>query len=97
MGQREDILLLLSRHHAEWEQLGVRSLALFGSAARDALQCDSDVDILVEFATPVTFDRYMELKFALERVLGRPVDLVTSRALRPRLRARVEKELIRVP
>lgn len=93
---REDILQILRGHRSEWKRLGVKSLALFGSAARGDLRPDSDVDILVEFDGPATFDRYMELKFLLEALLGRPVDLVTPRALKPRLRPYVEREAIRV-
>ncbi len=96
VNSRESILQILSGHRAEWEQLGVKSLALFGSAVREDLRPDSDVDILVEFDGPATFDRYIELKFRLEALLGRPVDLVTPRALKPRLRPYVEREAIRV-
>ncbi len=75
---------------------GVRQLALFGSAARDELSASSDVDVLVEFAGPATFRAYMDLKFYLEDLLGRPVDLVTDKALRNEVRPYVEKEMIRV-
>ena len=78
------------------ERYGVKQFALFGSAARDELGVSSDVDVLVEFAGPATFGAYMDLKFYLEDLLGRPVDLVTEKALRRELRPRVEKELIRV-
>jgi predicted nucleotidyltransferase len=54
------------------------------------------VDVLVSFEGPADFDRFMELKFYLEDVLGRPVDLVTHPALRPELRARIEREATRV-
>ncbi|MCK4600462.1 nucleotidyltransferase family protein [Candidatus Bipolaricaulota bacterium] len=77
--------------------LGVKSLALFGSLARGDAGPESDVDILVEFQGPSTFDRYMDLKFFLEELLNRPVDLVTRKALKPRLRPYVEKEAIYVP
>jgi predicted nucleotidyltransferase len=75
---------------------GVKRLSLFGSAARDELDRESDVDVLVEFSGPATFRAFMDLKFYLEDLLGRPVDLVTDKALRRELRPYVEKELIRV-
>jgi predicted nucleotidyltransferase len=75
---------------------GVRSLALFGSAARDALGPKSDVDLLVEFDGPTRFDDFMELKLLLEDRLGRRVDLLTPRALQPRLAERIRGELRRV-
>jgi len=78
------------------ERFAVRSLALFGSAARGEATEASDVDLLVEFDGPPTFDRYMDLKFYLEDLLGRRVDLVTPDALKTRMRPIVEKEAIRV-
>lgn len=74
------------------ERFGVRSLGVFGSWARSDARPDSDVDILVEFET-TTFRRYMGLKFHLEDLLGRRVDLVTRAALRPRLREQVLSEV----
>jgi predicted nucleotidyltransferase len=78
------------------QALGVKSLGLFGSAARGEARATSDLDILVEFTGPATFDRYMDLKFLLEGLLGRRVDLVTRRALKPQIRERVERDLIHV-
>ena len=83
---------LLADHREDLSQFGVKSLALFGSVVRDKARSGSDVDILVEFEGTATFDRYMELEFFLEDLLGCPVDLVTRKALRPRLRPYVEKE-----
>ena len=77
-------------------RFGVKQVALFGSAARDELNATSDVDVLVEFDGPTTAAAYMDLKFYLEDLLGRPVDLVTDKALRKELRPYVEKEMIRV-
>lgn len=77
-------------------RFGVRSLALFGSAARDELRVDSDIDILVGFSGAATYDGYMGLLQHLEQSLGRRVDLVTENGLKPRARRAVEKELIRV-
>lgn len=71
-------------------------LALFGSAARDELRPDSDVDVLVAFEGPATFDGYFGLKEYLEGVLGRPVGLVTEKGLRKEVRPSVEREAIRV-
>jgi predicted nucleotidyltransferase len=80
---REDILGRLARHRADLTRFRVASLALFGSAARSDLGTESDVDMLVTFAGPATFDGYMDLKAFLEDLLGRKMDLVTSGALKP--------------
>ena len=94
---RDEILETLRAHRDELrKRFGVKSLAVFGSVARGEERPESDVDILVEFDGPATFDRYMDLKFFLEELLKRPVDLVTRRALKPRLRPYVEKEAIYV-
>ena len=74
----------------------VRELAIFGSLARGEQRADSDVDVLVEFDGPATYDNYFGLKDYLERLLDKPVDLVTSRGLKPRARQQVELDLIHV-
>jgi predicted nucleotidyltransferase len=77
------------------KSLGVSRLELFGSFARDEGHEQSDVDFLVDF-DEVTFDRYMELKFMLEELLGHDVDLVIRRSLKPALRESVLREALRV-
>ncbi len=94
--QRDQILATLKQHQTVLKKLGVRSLALFGSVARDEATPASDVDILVEFEPPVTFDGYMDVKFYLEDQLGIQVDLVTRKSLKPQILASVEQEAIHV-
>ena len=94
---RSQILDLLNMHKPELERrFGVRDLVLFGSMARGEATCKSDIDILVRFDGPATSARYFGLQFYLEDLLGRPVDLVTDKALRPELRPYVEREAIHV-
>lgn len=94
---REDVIARVSAAADGLEQrFGVTSLALFGSAGRDELSSGSDVDILVEFSGRVDFDRYFGVKFLLEDLLGRPVDLATDKMLKPRLRAGIAEDLVRV-
>ena len=75
---------------------GVASLALFGSAGRDELGPGSDVDILVDFTGGADLDRYFGVKFRLEDLLGRPVDLATGPMLGPRLRESIAEDLFYV-
>jgi hypothetical protein len=67
-------------------RLGVRRLDLFGSAVGQAFDVDSsDVDVLVEFKIVPGFDHFgsfFALKEGLERILGRPVDVVTTTSIR---------------
>ncbi len=96
MSKERILSLLASRREDIRVKFGVRKLGIFGSAARDDMRSGSDVDILVEFQAPATFDQYMDLKAYLETLLGTTVDLVTEDALKPRMRPLVEKDLVRV-
>ena len=69
---------------------------MFGSVVRDEARDTSDLDVLVDFVGPATFDRFMGLEFFLEDNLGLKVDLVTRAALKPRLHERIETEARRV-
>jgi len=94
---RQHILDLLERSKPELQnRFGVQRLALFGSAARDEATESSDVDVLIAFDGPATSHRYFGVQFYLEDLLGRPVDLVTEKALRPELRPFVERDQINV-
>jgi len=92
----EEILRILQENAPAIRGHGVRSLALFGSAARGTAREDSDLDFVVEFDAK-SFDAYMDLKALLERLLGRRVDLVLRDALKPRLRQSVLDEALQAP
>ena len=90
------ILAILKADSDSLKILGVASLKLFGSAARDAAGADSDADFLVRFEGTPSYDRFMDLKFHLEDALGVRVDLVTEDALRPEMRQSVERDVLLV-
>ena len=84
---RDEVLATLRAHRATLaERFGVTSLALFGSYARDQAAEASDIDILVRFDGPATSKSYFGVQFYLEDLLGRPIDLVTDKALRLQFR-----------
>jgi uncharacterized protein len=89
-----EVLELLAQNRDRIRSFGVRSLALFGSTVRNEATATSDVDLLVEFDHK-TFDNYMDLKFFLEDLFGRPVDLVLKNAVKPRLREPILAEAVR--
>ena len=62
----------------------VREFSLFGSALRDDLTPDSDIDYLVSFEpdAPVDIDFLLDMKEELEGQVGRPVDLVEKEVIR---------------
>ena len=68
--RRSEILQTLAARREDLTRMGVKSMAIFGSVAIDEARPDSDVDILVEFQGPATFNGYMDLKFFLEDLLG---------------------------
>ena len=93
---KQTILDLLKKHEDTIKGFKVQKMFLFGSVARGEETSLSDVDILIKFQIPPTYDMYMDLKFFLEDLLERNVDLVTEDALRPEIKQYVEKDLIRV-
>jgi uncharacterized protein len=94
---RDDAVRLLASHGEELKRFGVRSLGVFGSVARNEARMESDVDLLVDFEEPPTFDRYATVANYLEDLLGRPVDLVMPWNMKAPVRRLVEKELQYVP
>jgi uncharacterized protein len=78
----------------------VKELHLFGSALSGSLAESRDVDLLVVFERDGyagAFDQFMGFKETMEQILGKPVDLITSKTFRnPLFQEEVErtKELI---
>ncbi len=95
MTAREDLMARLDRAVPELRTHAVKELWLFGSAVRQEMRAGSDVDILVDFSAPVTLFEFARLRRHLEFLLGRPVDLVTRDALKPRLREQILREAVR--
>jgi uncharacterized protein len=96
MSRKRTLELLAQCKPALAARFGVTDIALFGSTVRDTARPDSDIDVLVAFDGPATSERYFGVQFFLEDLLGRPVDLVTDKALRAELRPFIEKEAIHV-
>ncbi|HEY4158037.1 MAG TPA: nucleotidyltransferase family protein [Polyangiaceae bacterium] len=94
--RRADVVDLLEAHREAIHRLGVRTLSLFGSVARDEARPGSDVDLLAVFDGPITSDKFFGTKFFLEDLLGARVDLATEGSVRERFRGVIEPELIRV-
>jgi len=95
---RDEILQTLSKHRDELRRdYGVRSLALFGSAARNEAGSESDVDILVEFDRRIGLFQFIRAKHRLEDLLSvEEVDLVLRDAVIPELKDDIYREAIDV-
>ena len=86
----EKILELMHENQNEIEKYGVKRIGLFGSFINNKQKSDSDIDILVEFKKgKKTFDNYMDLKFFLEDLFNRDVDLVVKEALKVKLKSNI--------
>jgi len=90
---KDDILDAVRREGQALRRLGVRRLALFGSAVRGDLRAESDLDFLVELQ-PKTFDSSMDVKEFLESHFSHPIDLVLRSALKPELRDGILREAV---
>lgn len=92
---KDEILKRIEEKGEEIKKYGVRMLGLFGSYVRAESKKESDIDILVEFEDgKITFDNYMGLKFFLEELCGRKVDLVIADDIKPRLKPSIMSEVV---
>jgi len=85
--KREEILRICAKY-------GARNVRVFGSAARGEADEESDIDFLVEMEAGRSLFDLGGLQYELEQLLGRPVDVVTERGLKARIRERVLKETV---
>jgi len=81
-----EIESILAQHREELkERYKVKEIGIFGSYVRNEQRKKSDVDILVEFYKPIGLFAFMDLEEHLKKLLGLKVDLVSKRALKPRI------------
>jgi len=81
--------ILENAHH-------VKRLGIFGSTARGESSEDSDIDIIVELSQPTSFFNFLELENFLSKILGKKIDLVTKKALKPAIKQEILKETLYV-
>jgi len=91
---------LLKNKHAEILRIagryGARNVRVFGSVARGQAGEQSDIDFLVEMEPGRSLFDLGGMQSELESALGCPVDIVTEKGLKPRIRARVLQEAVPV-
>ena len=87
----------IGAHRQDLREMGVASLALFGSVARHEATAASDLDFLVEFDRPVGLFQLIRVQQYLEDTLEvERVDMVMPDALREEFREEVLQEAVRV-
>ena len=88
--------MVLEFRRVRGQEFCLDSLGLFGSIARDEAGPRSDVDVVFRTARPNLL-LTIQLKQALEQLMGRPVDIVRLRdTMNPRLKARIERDAVYV-
>ncbi|MEZ0484266.1 nucleotidyltransferase family protein [Fibrella aquatica] len=96
MSQLETIRETLKQlRHELGSKYPIQSMGLFGSVVRDDFRPESDIDIIVEFNAPIGIG-FIELADFLESRLGKPVDLVSKKGMKPTYYKAIEAEIIYV-
>lgn len=71
----------------------IKLFGLFGSFARGEARADSDIDIIIDFNETKSLMKIGRIQYDLEESLGRPVDLVSFRSIKPALKNNILKDL----
>ena len=83
---------VISKNKNPLIQKGVKTLAIFGSVARQEEKKWSDIDILIDFDAKKGLFGFADIKNYLESILKCEVDLVSKNALHPALKKRILDE-----
>lgn len=94
---REQVIATLRGHENDLRTAGVIRLSVFGSTARGDHGPESDVDLLAVFddTRRLSLLDVAGIERQLSEMLGRAVELVEERTLKPRVRRNVEAEAVR--
>ncbi len=93
--RRSEAIDFFGAHREDLRRLGIRSLLVFGSVARDQARPGSDVDLIAEFDRPIGYLGLARVQRELERLLGCRVDLATPGMIRNEFRDRIYGEAVR--
>lgn len=97
MRNLEQIKKVIDQHREELEsKFKVKTIAIFGSYVRKAQKEKSDIDILVEFKTPVSILHIVSLENYFSDILGIKADVVPKKNIREELKETILKEAIAV-
>ena len=91
----DEIKEIIEKHKKELkEKYSVKEIGIFSSFVRREAKEDSDVDILVEFEKPIGFFKFLELEEYLSNLIGRKVDFVFKKALKPHIGKYILEEAV---
>ena len=95
MIDKSKILQILREHfNVLSTKFSVKKIGLFGSFVKNTESERSDIDILVDFARPITIFEFIDLEDLLSNLFGHKVDLVSEKGLKPFLKTQILKEVI---
>jgi len=95
MKKLEEFRKILAKHKKYLEKkYNVKYIGIFGSFVRGENKKTSDIDILVEFKKPIDLFEFIKLEEELSKLLGRKVDLVSKKALKPYIGKQILKEVV---
>ena len=95
---RDEVISRLRAKEPAVRALGATALYLFGSAARDEMTGESDIDLYFDYVRERGFDYFAlcNMERLLAGALARPVDLVARYGLHPVLRAGIEASALKI-
>jgi predicted nucleotidyltransferase len=98
MTTKENIITALRSNKAVLSKLGVQTIGLFGSYARNEQSDNSDVDLLIDFEPEKeTFDNYMAVYDLFESIFqNEKIEVVTKNGLSPYIGPKILKEVVYV-
>lgn len=95
MKSLKEIITIIESHKGELKsKYKVNEIGIFGSFVRGEHKETSDIDIIVEFSSPIGFFKFLELEEYLGELLYLKVDLVSKKALKPRIGKYILREAI---
>lgn len=87
---KHDLILAIAKSN------GVKKISLFGSAARGEEHSESDIDFLVEFEENRSLFDLIRLKYDLEDLLNKAVDIVTEDSVHWKIKEQIISEAIQL-
>ena len=95
MKKLNELKKILQDHKAALkDEFGVIEIGIFGSYTKGNQKKDRDVDILVGFEKSIDLFTFVHLKNHLSDLLCVNVDLVTKKALKPKIGERILSETV---
>ena len=96
MRSLQEIKTTLTQHKAElFQKYHLKELGIFGSVSRGDNSAESDIDIMIDYEGQMGLE-FVDLAEELEAILHNKVDLVSIRAIKPKLLSRIKNDLVYV-